>query len=161
MNEIINKFLLAGDKFMPEMHLKQPAFTYSACGPFTKNKQRAQKFMQTGDINYIYRNELDKACFQHDMAYGDFKDLKRRTQPDKVLKEKALEISSNPKYDGYQKGLASMVYTFFDKKSIGAGGKNEIKQNQQLANELHKPIIRNLKKGKCVLLLKTIFGVLI
>ena len=91
---IINKFLLAGDKFMPEMHLRQPGFTYSACGPFTKNQQRIQKFLKTGDTNYIYRNELDKACFQHDMAYGDFKDLKRRTQSDKVLKDKAFEIAA-------------------------------------------------------------------
>ena len=75
MNEIVNKSLSVGDKFMPEMRLRQPGFTYSACGPFTKNKQRIQKFMQTGDINYIYRNELDKACFQYDMAHGDFKDL--------------------------------------------------------------------------------------
>ena len=94
---------------MPEMHLRQPGFTYSACGPFTKYKQRIQKFMQTGDTNYIYRNELDKACFQHDMAYGDLKDLKRRTQSDNILKDKAFEIASNPKYDGYQKGLASLV----------------------------------------------------
>ena len=75
MNQIVNKFLLAGDKFMPEMHLRKPEFTYSACRPFTKNKQRIQKFMQTGDTNYIYKNELDKACFQHDMAYGKYKDL--------------------------------------------------------------------------------------
>ena len=80
MNEIIKKILLAGDKVMPEMNLKQPGFTYSTCGTFTRNKQRFQKFMQTVDTNYIYRNELDKACFQHDMAYGDFKYLKRRTQ---------------------------------------------------------------------------------
>ena len=80
--------------------------------------------METGDTNYIQRNELDKACFQHDMAYGGFKDLKRRTQSDEVLKDKTLEIASNPKYDGYQRGLASMVHTFFDKKSKGAGIKN-------------------------------------
>ena len=67
MNEIVNKFLLAGDKFIPEMHLRQPEFTYSACGPFTKNKERIQKFKETGDSRYIYQNELDKACFQHDM----------------------------------------------------------------------------------------------
>ena len=70
MNQIVNQFLLTGDKFIPEMHLKQSGFTYSACGRFTRNKQRIQKFMQTGDTNYIYRNELDKACFQHRMAYG-------------------------------------------------------------------------------------------
>ena len=78
MNDIINKFLLAGDKFTPEMHLRQPGFTCSACGPFTKEKQRIQKFMQIGDTNYIYRNELDKAYFQHDMADGDFKDSKKK-----------------------------------------------------------------------------------
>ena len=105
MNHIINKFILAGDRFMPEMHLRDPIVgTYSACGPFTKNKQRIQKFMET--------DELDKACFQDDMAYGDFKDLKRRTQSDKFLKDKAFEIASNPKYDGYQRGLDSMVYRF-------------------------------------------------
>ena len=146
MNDIINMFLLAGDKFMPEMHLRQPAvfnknkkqsgFTYSACGPFTKNKERIQRFLETSDTRYIYKNQLDKACFLHDMAYGDFKDLKRRTQSDKVLKDKAFAIASNAEYDGYQRGLASMVYKLFDKKSKGSGIKNEIKEKQQLANEL-------------------------
>ena len=97
--------------------------------------------MQTGDTIYIYKNKLDKACFQHDMAYGDFKDLKRRTQSDKALKDKAFAIASNPKYDRYQRGLSSMVYKFSDKKSKGCGIKNEIKDNQQVANELRKPII--------------------
>ena len=69
MNEIVNNVLLAGGKCMPEMHLKQPSFTYSACGPFTKNKKRIEKFMPTGNTNFIYKNELDKACFQHDMAH--------------------------------------------------------------------------------------------
>ena len=85
---------------MPEMHLKQRGFTYSACGSFTKNKERIQKFKETGDTTYIYKNELDKTCFQH-MAYGDFKDLKRRTTSDKVLRVKAFNIAKNPKYDGY------------------------------------------------------------
>ena len=80
MNEIINKFLLVGDKFMPQMHLRQPGFTYSACGPFTKNKERIDEFMTTCNTYFIYKNELDKACFQHDMAYGKSKDLVRRTQ---------------------------------------------------------------------------------
>ena len=92
MNEIVIKFLLGGDKFMPEMHLKQPWFTYSACGPFTKNKERIQKFKETGDGSYIYKNELDKPCFQHDMTHGDFKDLKRRTASDKVLRDKAFNM---------------------------------------------------------------------
>ena len=82
MDEIVYKFLLADDKFMPEMHLKQPGFTYSAWGPFTKNKERIQKLKETGDTSYTDKNELDKDCFQHDMAYGDFKDLKRRTFSD-------------------------------------------------------------------------------
>ena len=83
MNEIVNKFLLVGDKFMPEMHLKQPGFTYSACGPLTKNKERIENFIQTGNTDFIYRNELDKACFQHDMAYGKSKDLVKRKQSEK------------------------------------------------------------------------------
>ena len=70
MNEIINNFLLVGDKFMPEMDLRQLSFTYSACGLFTKNKEGIEKFMQSGNTDFIYKNELDKACFQHDMAYG-------------------------------------------------------------------------------------------
>ena len=94
MNEIVNKFLLVGDKFMPEMHLRQPGFTYSACGPFTKNKERIQKFKETGDTSY--KNELDKACFQHDMAYGDLKDFKRRTFSDKILRHKAFNIAKKP-----------------------------------------------------------------
>ena len=118
MNEIVNKFLLVGDKFMPEMHLKQLGFTYSACGPFTKNKERIEKFMQTGNTDFIYKNELDKACFQHDMAYGKSKGLVKRTHLDKVLRNKAFKFASDPKYDGYQKGLASIVYSFFEKKSV-------------------------------------------
>ena len=119
MNEIINKFLLVGYKFMSEMHLKQPGFTYSACGPFTKNRERIEKFMQTGKTDFIYRNELDKACFQHDMAYGRSKDLIKRTQSEyKVLKDKAFKIANNPKYNGYQRELASMVYKFLIKNLL-------------------------------------------
>ena len=93
MNEIVSKFLLAGDKFMPVMHLKQRGFTYSACGPFTRNKVRIIKFEKTGDTSYIYKNEVDKACFQHDMASGDFKDLSRRRASDKCLRDKAFNIA--------------------------------------------------------------------
>ena len=93
INEIVNQFLLVGDKFMREMHLKQPGFTYSACGPFTKNKERIEKFIETANTDFIYKNESDKACFQHDMAYGKSKDLvKSDTQSDKVLKIKHLEL---------------------------------------------------------------------
>ena len=84
MYNTINKLLLAGDKFMPEIHLRQPQFTYSACGPFTKHEQIIQKFKETGDTNYIYKNELDKACFVHDAAYSDSKDLTKRTVADKI-----------------------------------------------------------------------------
>ena len=132
MNEIINKFLLAGDKFMPEMHLRQPGFTFSACGPFTKKKERIKKIMKTENTDFIYKNELDKACFQHDMAYGRSKDLAKRTQSDKVLRDKAFKVANDPKYDGCQRGLASMVHKFFDKKSSGSGIANE--PNYQLAD---------------------------
>ena len=141
MNNIINKFLLAGDKFMPEMHLRQPRFVYSACGPFTRHKERIKEFKRTGDTRYIYRNELDKACFQHDSAYADHKDLINRTKSDK-----AYNIASNPEYDGYQRGLASMVYKFFDKKSTGSRIARD--SSSILADELHKPIINKFNKRK-------------
>ena len=122
MNEIVNKFLLAGDKFIPEMH---PRFTYSACGSFTKNKERIQKFKETGDSGYSYQNELDEACFQHGMTYGDFKDLK------------ILKISKNLKYDG-------------DRFASGAAIKNKIMSNQELAEELHKPIVRRFEESTLI-----------
>ena len=150
---MVNKLLLAGDTFMQEIHLKQHRFSYSACVPFTKNKDRIQKLKEIGDTKYIYRNELDKACFQHNLAYGDFKDLARRTASDKVLRNKAFNIVKNPKYDGHQKGLASVVYKFFDKKSAGIGvttlANNECPLDfvtQQLAEELHKSVIKKFKK---------------
>ena len=135
MNEIVNKFLLTGDKFMPEMYLKQSGFTYSACGPFTKNKERIENFKETGDTSYIYKNELDKACFQHDMAYGDSKDLAKRTPSYKVLRDKAFNTAKNSKYDGYQRGLASMVYKLFDKKSKGSGVNIKIKPSEKVTKE--------------------------
>ena len=103
--------------------------------------------MQTGNTDFIYINELDKACFQHYMVYGNFKDLARRTVSDKVLRDKAFKIAKNPEYDGYQRGLASMVYKLFNKKFSGSGI-TAIKRDYQLANELHKPIIRKYKKRK-------------
>ena len=166
MNNRINKFLLAGDKFMPEMQLRQPQFVYSACGPFTRHKERIKEFKRTGDTRYIYRNDLDRACFQHDSAYTDHKDLINRTKSDKVLRDKAYDIASNLEYDGYQGGLTSMVYKFFDKKStaepsslerMGSGFKklkNTTKSSSLersfsiLADELHKHIIKKLDKRK-------------
>ena len=105
---------------MPKLHLKQPGFTYSACDPFSRNKEWIEKLMLTENTNFIYRNDLGKTCFQHNMAYGKSKDLAKRTQSDKILRDKALKIASDPKYDGYQGGLASMVYKFFDKMSSGS-----------------------------------------
>ena len=150
MNNIINKFLLAGDKFMPEMHLRQPQFVYSICGPFTRHKERINKFKQTGDTRYIYRNYLDKACFQHDSAYADHKDLINRTKSDKVLRDKAYNIASNPEYDGYQRGIASMVYKFLDKKSMGNGIKKDKTKSSSLilVDELHKSVIKKFNKRK-------------
>ena len=155
MNHIINKFLLAGDKFMPEIHLRKPQFVYSSCGPSTRHKERIREFKPTGDTRYIYRNELDKACFQHDSAYADHKDLINRTKADKVLRDKAYDIASNTEHDGYQRGLASMVYKFFDKKSVGSGIARDTTKSSSLehnssilADELHKPIINKFNKRK-------------
>ena len=149
MNDIVNKYLLT-DKFIPELHLKQPGFTYSACEPkiSLRTKERIQKFKEKGDSKYIYKNDLDKVCFQYHMSYGDFKDLARRPVSDKVLRDKAFDVAKNPKYDGYQRGFASIVYKCFDKKTQGSGANNEIKQNEQLAEELHKPIIKKLEKRR-------------
>ena len=146
MNEIGNKFLLAGDKFMPEMHLKQPGFTYSAYGSSTESKERIEKFMQTGNTDFIYKSEVNKACFQHNMAYGKSKDLAKRTESVKTLRDKAFKIASDPKYDVYQRRLVSMVYKVFDKKSSGSGVDTE--PNCQLENELHSQIIRKFKRRK-------------
>ena len=143
MNNVIK-----GDKLMPEMHFRQLRFVYSACGLFTRHKERIKEFKHTGDTRYIYRNKLDKACFQQDSAYADHKDLINRTEADKVLRDKAYDIASNPKYDGYQRGLASMVYKFFDKKSTGCGFKKLKNSSSILADELHKPIIRKFDKRK-------------
>ena len=147
---------------MPEMHLRQSQFVYSACGPFTRHKERITEFKRTGDTRYIYRNELDKACFQHDSAYADHKDLINRTKSDKVLRDETYDIASNPEYDGYQRGLASMVYKFFDRKGtsepaakpsslersslerMGSG----IASSSILADELHKTVIKKFNKRK-------------
>ena len=114
---MIYKPLLAAERFMSEMHLKQPGFTYNACGPFTKNKERIPKFNEREGTKYIYKHEIDKAYFQHDVAYVNFKNFTRRTASDIILLDKAFNVAKNAKYCGYQRGLASMVYKFFDKKS--------------------------------------------
>ena len=119
------------------MHLNQPGFTYSTCGPFTKNKERIQNFKETGDSKYIFKNVLDKVCFQDDMVYGDFKDSPKRTAANKFLRDKAFNIAKYPKCDGYRRELTSMDYKYLDKKTAGSGIKS-IPQNQQLSEELHK-----------------------
>ena len=152
MNNIINKFLLVGDKFMPEMHLRQPKFVCSACGPFNRHKERIKEFKRTGDTRLLYRNELDKACFKHDAAYAKYRDVENRLISDQKLRNSAYDIASNPVYDGYQRGLASMVYKPFDskvalldKKAMSGKG---IKNNKVLAEELHKPVIKKFNKRK-------------
>ena len=132
MNNRINKFLLAGDKFMPEMHLRQPQFVYSACGPFTRHKERIKEFKRTGDTRYIYRNDLDRACFQHDSAYADHKDLINRTKSDKVLKDSSLERMGS----GFKK-LKNTTKSSSLERSFSI-----------LADELHKHIIKKLDKRK-------------
>ena len=97
MNEIVNMFLSAGDKFMSEMHFRQPGFSFSSCGSFLQNKERMPKFEETGDSLYIYKNELDKTCFQHGMTYGDFKGLARRIASDKIFRDKAFNIAKKSK----------------------------------------------------------------
>ena len=169
MNNIINKFLLAGDKFVPEIHLRQHQFNYSACNPFTRHKERIKEFKRTGDTRLLYRNELDKACFKHDAAYAKYKDVENRLISDQKLRNSEYDIASNPKYDGYQRGLASMVYKFFDsevapvnKKTMSGKGnaKHTAKPralarsslertkevNKILAEELHKPVIKKFNK---------------
>ena len=124
MYEVLSKFLLMVDKFMSEVHLKQPGFTYSACSPFAKKKERIQKFMQTRNADYIYKNDLDKTCFQHDIAYVRCKDLDERTADLQVL----------------NKMSASGCVTLLVNKSAIKSMSNQL----QLANKLHKPIIRNV-----------------
>ena len=170
MNNIINKFLLAGDKFMPELHLRQPQFVYSVCGPFTRHKERIKEFKRTDDTRLLYRNELDKACFKHDAAYAKYKDVENRLISDQKLRNSAYDIASNPKYDGYQRGLASMVYKFFnskvaplDKKAMSGKGNakhtakpsslernsfERTENNKILAVELHKPVTKKFNKRK-------------
>ena len=126
---------------------------YSACGRVTKHFEGIQKFGETGNLKHLYRNESDKAFFAHDAAYPDSNDLAKRTISDNILKDRAYKIARNRNYDGYQRELASMVYKVFDKKA-GSG----VSVNEQLAEELHKPVIKKLKRRKSVRELTTIFG---
>ena len=134
-----------GDRFRPELHLRQPGFIYSACAPFTKHRDRIQKFRDTGNLKPIYKNELGNPCFAHDAAHSDDKDLAKRTISGKILKDRANEIAINPKYDRYQRGLTSLVYNIFDKK-IGSGAK--VSEKEELVHELQKPVIKKFKRRK-------------
>ena len=123
--------------------VREPGFTYSALGIFTKHRERIQTFRETGSLKHLHRNELDKTCFAHDAAYSDSKDLANRTISDKIVKGRAYETAINPKYDGYQRGLASMNYEFFDKKTgLGVGAS----VSEELAQELRKAVITKLKR---------------
>ena len=170
MNEIVNKFLLAGDKFMPEMHLKRPGFTYSACGPFTKNKERIQKFEETGDTSYTYKIEPDKACFHHDMKYGDFKDIARKTASDKVLRVQHLILLKILNMMGIKEGLPLWFINVLIKSPL----RFQINLHQavvllimrlnKIFNQLKNyknQLLENFEKEKFILDLKIIFGVLI
>ena len=128
---------------MPELHLKQPGFTYIACGPFTKHHERLTKFRETSNLKHLNRNELDKTYFAHDAAYSESKDLAKRTISNKILKDRTSEIARNHNYDGYQIALASMVYKLFNKKT-GSGRS----VNEELAEELHKPVTKKFKRRK-------------
>ena len=152
MNEIVNKLLLAGDRFMSEMHLRQPGFTYSASGSFKKNKKIIERFKETGDSRYIYQIKLDKACFQHDLAYGDFKDLTWRTTSDKIMHDKTFNIAKNLNMMDIKGVLLQSLINFLIKKTSGGTGKNKNISNKELAEELteelHKPIIRKFNNRK-------------
>ena len=134
---------MTGIKFTLQLHLKEAGFIYSACGPFPKQREKNQNFRETGNLTHLYKNELDKACFPHDVAYSDTKDLGKRTIPDKILKDRAYEIARNRNYHGYQRALTSMVYKSFWEKT-GSG----ISAIEQLAEKLQKPVIKKFKRRK-------------
>ena len=142
---------------MPELHLKQLRFTYSSWRPFTKHRERIQKFRETDNLKHLYRNELDKACFAHDATYSDNKDLAKKTTSEKIFKDRGYEIARNCNYDGYQRALASMVYKLFDMK-IGSGAiaasKAGVSVNEQVAEELQKPVIKKFKRRKLYAIFK-------
>ena len=120
MNETVNNFLLSGDKLISGIHLRQPGFTYSACGSFTRNRKRIQKSKYAGDSQYIYENKLDKACFQHDMAYRDFKKLTRRIVSDKILRNKHLMLLKIQNLMDIKEILLQWFTNFLIKESSGA-----------------------------------------
>ena len=146
-NDIINKLLLVGEKFLPDFHLWDPKIKkYSACGPSTKHTRRINKYLNTGLLSEIYKYDSDKACFQHDMAYNQYKYLKGRAQSDIFLKSKAYKIAVDPKIGGFQRVLASIVWKCFDKRSRNVLGSGI--EKKKLADELAKSIIKMFKRRK-------------
>jgi transposase InsO family protein len=149
-NSIINKFV---NNLPFELHLADPKVgRYSACGPGTKHKKRVQDYIETGDTNHIFKNELDKACFYHDSGYSKFKDVANRQVADKVLMKHAINIANDESIDGYQRSLAAMVYAFFKKKiQMGQGTSQSQSQSlSQLADELHKPVRRTFQRRRVI-----------
>ena len=134
---------------MAELHLWDPEVEkYSACGPFTRHKQRIDQFMKDGILSHIAKNKLDAACFQHDSAYNKYKNSVKRKQSDTVVRNKALKIATDPRVNGYHRSLAAVVYKFINERTKGLGlnfVKNSL-NNEMLAKELHKQIIRNFKR---------------
>ena len=130
---------------MPELHLRQPGFIYSACGSLTKSNERIQKFKETGDSRYIYQNELDEACFQHHMAYGDFKYLTRKTTSDKILRDKVFNIAKTSKYDGISWRITKLINRKFKKRKVPSPFIDNIwcvdLADIQLINQFNKEII--------------------
>ena len=146
MNKIVvNKFLLAGGKFMPEMHLRQPGFIYISCEPFTKNKERIQKFKETEDSGYIYQNKLDKACFQHDAAYEN---LTRRTTSDKISHDKAFSSATNPKYMDVNVDLLQLSINVLIKKLLVEQLKLKICQTKRFLENYTNQLLENFIKEK-------------
>ena len=146
MNKIVvNKFLLAGGKFMSEMHLRQPGFIYISCEPFTKNKERIQKFKETEDSGYIYQNKLDKACFQHDAAYEN---LTRRTTSDKISHDKAFSSATNPKYMDVNVDLLQLSINVLIKKLLVEQLKLKICQTKRFLENYTNQLLENFIKEK-------------
>ena len=136
---------------MQKLNLRQSGFTYSACGTFTKHRERIQKFRETGSLRHLYRNELEKVCSAHNAASSENKDLAKRPISEKILKDRSYEIARNPGYDGYQSALGSMMYKFLNKKTgswVRMTSKARLSVNEQLAEELHKLVTKKFRRRK-------------
>ena len=130
---------------MPELLLKKPRFTYSACRPFVKHRGRTQKFKETGNLNYFYKNELNKPCSAHDAWHTISRHLAKSIVLDKILKHRAYEIALNPTYDGYKRGVAITLFKFFDTRI-----ESRTRAKEVLSWELHKPVVKKCKRRKII-----------